>query len=81
MTESKESSKWYVEVWYKDGVTDAVGESVKKGVADLGIPHPESVRTAQKYLIQGSLSKSDIEKICARLLANPVVQDFRISPE
>ena len=29
--------KWFVEVWYKSGVTDAVGDSVKREYLILGL--------------------------------------------
>ncbi|MEK6646126.1 MAG: phosphoribosylformylglycinamidine synthase subunit PurS [Candidatus Firestonebacteria bacterium] len=71
--------KWFVEVWYKSGVTDAVGDSVKKGISDLGIKGIEEVRAGQKYSIQGKADRKTIERICKELLANGVVQDYKIS--
>ncbi|MCK4533453.1 phosphoribosylformylglycinamidine synthase subunit PurS, partial [bacterium] len=36
-TKKKKSDEWVVEVWFKKGVTDTVGETVKKGIRDLGL--------------------------------------------
>lgn len=74
----KKNKTWAVEVFYKAGVTDAVGDSVRKGIEDIGIKGVNSVRTAQKYIINGKLDKKDIENICENLLANPVVQTYKI---
>ena len=65
-----------IEVYYKKGVTDAVGDSVKKGIEDLSIDGIQSAQTGHKYVISGALKKDDVSKIAERLLANKVVQDF-----
>ncbi|MFH1824814.1 MAG: phosphoribosylformylglycinamidine synthase subunit PurS [Candidatus Firestonebacteria bacterium] len=70
--------KWEIEVWYKTGVTDAVGDSVKKGISDLGITGVKEVKTGQVYIIKGKISKKEIEKICSGLLANSIVQYYKI---
>lgn len=69
---------WSVEVWYKPEVTDPVEDSVMKGVADLDVQGLKSVRTGQKFLLQGSLARDQVERICKELLANPVMQEYRI---
>ena len=72
-----DAGAWVVEVTYKHGVTDAVGDSTVKGIKDLGISGVNSAKTGQKYVIKGSLSESDIDAICRRLLANDVIQNYR----
>lgn len=71
-----DTGSWIVEVAYKPGVTDAVGDSTVKGIRDMGIQGVISAKTGQKYIIKGSLSESDIEIICKRLLANDVIQNY-----
>lgn len=73
---SKDSDTWIVEVVYKPGVTDTVGDSTVKGIRDMGIEGINSVKTGQKYIINGSVSEDDIEIICKRLLANDVIQNY-----
>ncbi|MGQ9608082.1 MAG: phosphoribosylformylglycinamidine synthase subunit PurS [bacterium] len=73
---SDDSGAWVVEISYKPGVTDAVGDSTVKGIKDMDIEGVNSVKTGQKYIIKGSLSESDIEIICKRLLANDVIQNY-----
>jgi len=72
----RDAGAWVVEVTYKPGVTDPVGDSTVKGIRDLGISGISSAKTGQKYIIKGPLSENDIEVICKRLLANDVIQDY-----
>src|SRR5207244_4237249 len=34
---------WRIEIWLKHSVTDAVGESVREALIELGLPAPASV--------------------------------------
>jgi len=76
LVEQDDAGAWVVEVTYKHGVTDTVGDSAIKGIKDMGINTAESARTGKKYIIEGSLSQDDIEAICKRLLANDVIQNY-----
>lgn len=71
-----DAGAWVVEVTYKHGVTDPVGDSTVKGVRDMGIGGISSAKTGRKYIINGSLSEDDIDAICRRLLANDVIQNY-----
>ena len=70
-----DTGAWMVEVAYKHGVTDAVGDSTVKGINDLGINGVTSAKTGKRYIIKGNLSEDDITVICRRLLANDVIQN------
>jgi phosphoribosylformylglycinamidine synthase len=63
-----------VEVAYNPGVMDPVEDSVKKGIADLGITGVAAVRTAKKYLLWGEFSDDILQSVCDKLLVNSVVQ-------
>ena len=71
-------SVWTIEVRLKPGVTDAVGDSVLKGLRDMGIPNVQTAQTGQKYRIHGDLDQSKLEMIAQQLLANDVIQIFEI---
>lgn len=68
---------YIVEVWFKPGVTDAVGETTKIGIKDLGIKGSFSVKTGMKYTLKG-VSKKEAEKIANKILANKVIQTYKI---
>lgn len=73
--------KYKVEVYYKTGVGDTLGEGLKKDIEDLGILGIEKISLAQIYQVAGNLSSAEMEEICQKLLADTVVQDYKISSE
>ena len=67
---------WMIDVTYKHGVTDAVGDTTVKGINDLGISGVTSAKTGKRFIIKGNLSEDDIATISKRLLANDVIQNY-----
>jgi phosphoribosylformylglycinamidine (FGAM) synthase PurS component len=67
-----------VDVWYKHGVTDAVGESVLKGIRDLNINSVREVRTGMRYRFYGIKDSSEAGKITLAFLANPLIHEWTI---
>ncbi len=63
-----------IEIAHNPGVMDPVEESTVKGIKDLGIDQIRSVRTAQKYLLHGSLTKKDLTTITTKVLSNKLIQ-------
>jgi phosphoribosylformylglycinamidine synthase subunit PurSL len=74
---SKTDKPVVVDVWYKPGVTDAIGDSVLKGIRDLALDGVSEVRTGARYRFWG-LARSAAEKLTLALLANPLVNDYVI---
>ena len=72
---------WKIEVKDKRGIFDAVGEGIKKDILDLGIDSVKDVSFVQVYNIEGEISRQEIEKICAQLLADKISQDYCILTE
>jgi phosphoribosylformylglycinamidine synthase len=61
-------------VGFKPGVTDALGNSVKREIVeDLHVP-VEEVRTIDAYTIEASLTREEIERVSRDLLTDPVTQ-------
>ena len=75
-TQNDTAKSWTLEVQFKPGVTDAVGDSTVKGITDLGITGVTTVRTGHKYWLTGVLNAEVIETIALRLLMNDVIQTF-----
>jgi len=75
-TETNTDTDWTLEVQFKPGVTDAVGDSTVKGITDLGIAGVTAVRTGNKYWFTGTLNAEVLETIAQRLLMNEVIQTF-----
>ncbi|MEM3071920.1 MAG: phosphoribosylformylglycinamidine synthase subunit PurS [Candidatus Bathyarchaeia archaeon] len=77
-TPPKLEGGWVVEVGLKPGVTDFVGESVKKGLVVIGISGVESVKTGATYLIKGAMREEELEFLCVKSIVNPLIHDFNI---
>lgn len=74
--QNEASQAWTLEVQFKPGVTDTVGDSTVKGIKDLGIPGVNAVRTGHKYWITGTLNAELLDTIAHRFLMNDVIQTF-----
>ena len=68
---------WRIEVAEKKGFYDALGESVKKDITDLGFRgRIKEVKTVQIYLLEGDLEEHHTKAICEKLLIDPVTQVY-----
>lgn len=76
---ARERPHWRIEVWLKPTVSDPPGESVRRALAELGLPEPQQVRCGAAYKISGRLGQAQAERIAVKLLANPVVHRFSVS--
>ena len=76
--QEKKSKNPIIEVLYKKGVTDTVSESVAKAIKDLGITKDVKVKTGHKYYLHGNASQDVLNKIAVKLLANTLVQEYKI---
>ncbi|HDN83346.1 MAG TPA: phosphoribosylformylglycinamidine synthase, purS protein [Candidatus Altiarchaeales archaeon] len=71
-----------VKVKLKPGIIDAEGETVRKALELLGYK-VSKVKSVKVYVISiRSSSKEEaieeVEEMCKRLLANPVIQEYEI---
>ncbi|MBI4509155.1 MAG: phosphoribosylformylglycinamidine synthase subunit PurS [Deltaproteobacteria bacterium] len=72
--------KTRVYVTLKQGVLDPQGQAVAKTLKRMGYSEVADVRIG-KYIeveVEGETSKARLEEMCRKLLANPVIEDFRI---
>jgi phosphoribosylformylglycinamidine (FGAM) synthase PurS component len=67
---------WLVEVNFKEGVTDAVGLSTLNAIEILGVEGVRNVSAGNKFLIIGDVTEETVKKICERVLANGLIQDY-----
>ena len=67
----------------KPGLLDAQGKTIKGALESLGFKGVKEVRVG-KYLeielnhARASTAKKDVERMCKKLLANPVIETYRI---
>ena len=69
---------WVLEVRFNAGVTDTVSESTLKGITDMKIKGATAAKTSTKVLLRGKLTAEQVDTICRKLLANPVIQSYSI---
>ena len=75
-----EDGQWGVKVWFRSGVTDNTGETALKAVKDLGIKGIAAAATGRGYILGGHLSEQSVERICRRLLANDIIEEYSFYP-
>ena len=72
-----------VYITLKRGLLDAQGATIKRALASLGFSSVTDVRMG-KYLeielngARAASARKDVERMCRKLLANPVVETYRI---
>ena len=64
-----------VDIWFKPGVTDSVGESVLKGLRDMNLEEIQDVRTGMRYRFIGLKDPKVAEKLALAVLINPLIHD------
>ena len=75
--------KAIVHVFLKPGVLDVQGKAVEAALHGLGWPGVADVRVGRviEMTMDGAdteNAKADVEGMCAKLLANPVIEGFRV---
>ncbi|WP_424357158.1 phosphoribosylformylglycinamidine synthase subunit PurL [Methanocella sp. MCL-LM] len=72
---------WLIEVGYLPGVTDNEGRTGREAIEDrLGrkLGADDSVHTSTQYLINGNLTRAQVETICKQLLGNELIERFDV---
>ncbi len=73
--------KALVYVTFKTGVLDPQGEAVRGALSSLGFKGVNDVRVGkfiELELEDADDIHADLERMCQDLLANPVIEDYRI---
>jgi phosphoribosylformylglycinamidine synthase len=76
-------TKARITVTLKRGVLDPQGKAIEGGLASLGFDGVASVRQGKVFDVELRTSdrqkaKSDLEAMCAKLLANTVIEDYAV---
>ena len=80
--------KWLarVHVTLKPVVNDPPGQSIQGGLRSLGFTSVERVRSGKYFEISfaaddSTTAEQQVDDMCRRLLANPVIEDYRFAIE
>jgi len=70
---------WEVDVSLRDAAADHAAGEVVAGAAALGLDRCTAARTAAGWLVEGDLSRADLERLAATLLVDPVSETFTVA--
>ena len=71
-------------VTLKEGVLDPAGKAVQSGLSALGHHSVSNVRIGKFFEVElsgGDASRDSLDSMCKQLLANTVMEDYRIEVE
>ncbi len=71
---------WLITVCYLKGVTDNVGMVAEEGLKDLGfkLKETDKVKACRNFYIKAKISKKQAEEIASGLLANNLIESFKV---
>jgi len=79
-------ARYQIYVTYKQGIFDPAGATAERALQQMEFSEVSSVRIG-KYItleVGGEASpaqRAQVETMCEKLLANPVIEDYRIEEE
>ena len=65
---------WEVDIYPADGQPDILGQAIAADAADMGLGRELTIHAAHGYLVQGDISRQQIQRIVGQLLADNVVE-------
>ena len=74
-------ARYEIYVTYKDGIFDPPGATAERALVNLGYEEVEEVRIGKyiQLVIEGGDGEdARVKEMCDKLLANPVIEDYRI---
>ncbi len=63
----------------KEGILDPQGKAVERALPALGFEGVSHVRVGRMVELEAE-DGADLERLCEKLLANPLVEDYEILP-
>ena len=71
-------ARYEIYVTYKQGIFDPPGATAERALVNLGYRGVESVKIGKFIRIEAHADLATVSEMCERLLANPVIEDYRI---
>lgn len=73
------STPLFIDVTPLPGVTDPAAENLLRAAHVLGLDGLEQAATGQRYILGGTLSEQDLQRLAVEVFSNPVVQRSTIN--
>ncbi len=70
-------ARYEIFVTYRKGIFDPPGATAKRALENLGYPVGE-VKIGKYFQLESDAGDDGVREMCEKLLANPVIEDFRI---
>jgi phosphoribosylformylglycinamidine synthase subunit PurS len=71
-------ARYEIFVTYKKGIFDPPGATAERALANLGYAGVESVQIGKFIRLGGDVDLATVTEMCEKLLANPVIEEFRV---
>jgi len=71
-------ARYEIYVTYKQGIFDPPGATAEHALANLGYEGVNHVKIGKFIELDADADLETVRKMCDRLLANPVIEDYRI---
>ena len=71
-------ARYEIYVTYKAGIFDPPGATAERALANLGYEGIDSVKIGKYIRLEGAADLAAVTEACEKLLANPVIEDYRI---
>ena len=71
-------ARYEIYVTYKQGIFDPPGATAERALANLGYEGVNSVKIGKFIRLDADADLESVTEMCGKLLANPVIEDFRI---
>ncbi|MHB9002950.1 MAG: phosphoribosylformylglycinamidine synthase subunit PurS [Coriobacteriia bacterium] len=71
-------ARYEIYVTYKKGIFDPPGATAKRALDNLGYSGIEDVKIGKYIQLECDCGADAVREMCEKLLANPVIEDFRI---
>lgn len=71
-------ARYEIYVTYKKGIFDPPGATAKRALDNLGYAGIEDVKIGKYIQLTADVPVETVREMCEKLLANPVIEDFRI---
>ena len=71
-------ARYEIFVTYKQGIFDPPGATALRALQNLGYEGVEEVKIGKYIRLSADASIETVREMCDKLLANPVIEDYRI---
>lgn len=73
-------ARYDIYVTYREGIFDPAGATAARALDQMGYASVESVSIGKFIQLEAAASLDEVTEMCEKLLANPVIEDYRIVP-